>query len=80
MPSSKIDRLQVNESGFAFDPQTGSTFSLNETGLKIVGLLRAGKSRDQVAARLAKDFDLDLSSAANDVDDFLLALKGLDLA
>ena len=80
MTGKKAARLQISENGFVFDPQSGSTYSLNAAGIEIIHLLRAGKSREQAAAHLSKRYGLDASTAKGDVDDFLISLKEVDLA
>jgi len=38
----RLSSLAVNESGFAFDPASGHTFTLNRTGLVILRLVGRG--------------------------------------
>lgn len=74
-----ISRLQISDSGFAFDPQTGSTFSLNHIGVKIIRSLVEAKEAKEIAAALTAEYDLDLTQAMRDVEDFIAMLKGLEL-
>jgi hypothetical protein len=70
-----IDRLQVSDSGFAFDPQTGSTFSLNHTGIIVITLMREGKTKEQVAEAIVKEYGAEPTDALRDVEDFTQTLR-----
>ena len=75
MAEKGLLRLQVSSSGFVFDPQTGGTFSLNFTGLRILTLLRQGKSTADISVVLAREYDVRLADAIRDVEDFLNNLR-----
>ncbi len=75
MPQSFAARLQVSESGFVFDPQTGSTFSLNHTGVRLVQMIKEGRSQDQLIDALVKEYAIEPADARRDIEDFTIALK-----
>ncbi len=75
MAEDFVGRIELSDSGFIFDPKTGSTFSLNHTGLKIVRLLRDGRNRDEIVIEVVKDYGIDAGDAQRDVDDFIVSLK-----
>jgi hypothetical protein len=76
----KLRDLAVSDTGFLFDPYTGSTFSANETGLAVLAGLRAGRSRAEILAALKDAFELGPGSdPERDLDDFLLTLRRNDL-
>jgi hypothetical protein len=75
MSEEFVGRIEISDSGFVFDPKTGSTFSLNHTGLRILRLLREGRAREEIAAVMIRDFGVDLSDASRDLDDFIMSLK-----
>ena len=75
MAEDFVHRLQVSESGFAFDPQTGSTFSLNHTGIRVLHLLRDGKNPEQIVESISRDYEVDPADALRDVEDFIHSLK-----
>jgi PqqD family protein of HPr-rel-A system len=73
---SRLKQLAVNESGFVFDPFSGHTFTLNDTGLAVLAALKEGLEPEQIATRLAADFELDgTEDVSRDVDDFLHRLR-----
>lgn len=75
----RIRSLALNPDGFAFDPTTGESFTLNPTGLVVLEGLREGLDPDALAARLAERFDVAPDDAMRDVDDFVDALRSLRL-
>ena len=76
----KYSRLQLYDTGFAFDPTTGGTFMLNETGLAILKELRKGCSEDAVAQQLLDEREISLPEAQKDVADFSSNLSSLGLS
>ena len=68
---SKLPSLRLAESGFLFDPYTGLTYGLNTTGRAILGLLKQGIRRQDIAKRLAEEFDVPESTVAADTEEFL---------
>ncbi|RTZ68517.1 MAG: PqqD family protein [Aquificaceae bacterium] len=75
----KLKRLAINEEGFAFDPETGNSFVLNQTGLFIVKKLREGLSEEEVISELLKEFEVDEETARRDFYDFMEQLRILGL-
>lgn len=62
--------VAISESGFLFDPTTGSSFSLNPTGVQIVKAFQEGKSNDEVAALMVELYGIETSQALKDLYDF----------
>lgn len=60
---------------FLFDATHGYTYSTNESGALIHHLLAAGQSVAEIAAALARRFEVDLQIARLDVDDFIRQLR-----
>ena len=75
----KLQKLAISDEGFIFDPETGSSFTVNHTGLFILKLLKEGKSQDEIVDALVKEYGVDREEAARDLIDFLeqLRLNGL---
>ena len=76
---SKLQRLAISDEGFIFDPETGNSFTVNQTGLFIIKLLKEGKSPEEVVEALTKEFEVSPEEAQRDLIDFLeqLRLNGL---
>ncbi len=67
---SKLKSLYLSDSGFLFDPYTGLTYGLNETGATILRWLREGLDKSSVAKKLTEEFDVPLETAQADVEEF----------
>jgi len=68
-----VQRLAVSDSGFVFDPVSGHSFSVNETGLRILGLLKEGQDLPAAVKALSDEF---LGSVA-DIERDVLEFAGL---
>lgn len=51
--------IAVSENGFVFDPSTGDSFTLNNTALEIVELLKGGKNHEEVVKFLLEKYEAD---------------------
>jgi PqqD family protein of HPr-rel-A system len=52
-----ISSLAVSDTGFIFDPRTGHTYSVNQTGLAVLRALKEGRSLQQIHEELATGFE-----------------------
>jgi len=77
--ASRIEELATSDTGFVFDPSSGSTFTVNATGLCVLRALKNGLSQGDIAARIRESFDVRAGDPASDLGDFiaLLAQHGL---
>lgn len=69
----------VSQDGFLFHPETGLTYTLNPTGVVILDLLRGGSSLTEILKTLVERFDVDLSTARTDLQDFVGQLRSQGL-
>ncbi len=67
--------IAVSESGFVFDPTSGDSFSLNNIGLEIVGMLRQGKADSDIIPGLLDKYDIDKGSLDKYYYDFIAMLQ-----
>ena len=73
---SAVFREEFDNSAILFNPDNGDIFSLNPTGKVIWKVLAAGGDEAAALAKLAEACDSPLpESAANDVKEFIAALK-----
>ncbi len=82
LPTNDLNRLRdltINDSGFAFDPQTGLTYTISMTGMDIIRWLKDGLDETQIVDRVQGDYDVDEHTAAQDVEAFVRSLKGYSL-
>lgn len=71
--------IAISENGFIFNPLTGDSFSVNETGLFILQKLKEGENKETIMKTLQDEFELDANSAEIDLNDFLSMLKSYQL-
>jgi hypothetical protein len=73
---TQLRDLAVSDSGFLFDPFTGSTFSVNPSGKFILDKLRGGADVDAVVAAVREAFiAYDTHDLVRDAQEFILLLK-----
>lgn len=51
--------IAVSENGFVFDPSTGDSYTLNDTALEIIELLKGGKNQNEIVAALTEKYELE---------------------
>lgn len=71
--------IAVSENGFIFNPLTGDSFSVNETGVFILRKLKDGESEETILQDLMDEYELDIYTAEKDLNDFLTMLKSYQL-
>ena len=75
IPAAIVKRLALSESGFVFDPVSGQSFSVNETGLALLRLAQVESDIALLVTRLAGQFAADTDEIRRDVLDFAERLK-----
>jgi len=55
--------------------ETNRIYSLNRTGARLWSLLSAGLDRDEIVARLAREFEMDEDVVGQEVDAMLSSLR-----
>ena len=51
--------IAISENGFVFNPSTGDSFTLNNTGREVLLLIRNGKSISQITEIMIEKYDVD---------------------
>ncbi|EGV51531.1 hypothetical protein Rifp1Sym_bf00040 [endosymbiont of Riftia pachyptila (vent Ph05)] len=70
-----LQRLAINESGFIFDPVSGRSFTVNESGLALLHLMMQEMSVTGIIEELADEWDLEPRQAERDLLDFSAELR-----
>jgi hypothetical protein len=73
--SAILKRLALSESGFVFDPVSGQSFSVNESGLAILRLAQVDNEVESLVENLARNFDASKTEIRRDVLDYADRLK-----
>ncbi len=71
--------IAISENGFMFDPYTGDSYNLNNTGVEIIKHLKAGKTNEEILAELKQKYDVDDLSLEQNLYDFIAMLSHYDL-
>jgi len=72
---SRLDTMALNDSGFAFDPMSGESFTLNETAIDIIKFIKEGKDENEVASLISGIYEIDTLSSLTDIMSFVKQLK-----
>lgn len=78
--NNALARLALNDEGFVFDPQTGDSYQVSETGMFLLREFKEGRHAEEAAIRLTEFFDVPLDEAQRDCVDFLARLRQFNLA
>jgi len=71
----RLKDLAISESGFLFDPYSGTTFTLNNTGKFILQLFMEGNGVEAIEAALRDKFEVGEEDLLNDIYEFVNLLK-----
>lgn len=66
--------LAISESGFLFDPYSGATFAVNNTGKFILQLLTEGKEIEDIESALREKFEVGEEDLRSDIYEFICLL------
>lgn len=69
-----IHRLALSESGFVFDPVSGLSFTVNESGLDILRQLQQKPDLQQAHKHLVQHYDASEQELQRDLEDFIAAV------
>ena len=51
---NRLSQLALSDEGFVFDPQTGDSFQVSETGIAVLRALKEGRSDEEICKRRSK--------------------------
>ncbi len=75
----RLARLAISDEGFAFDPQTGESFTVNVTGRECLRALAGGVEREVIIKDLSEKYVLGGKEIETDLRDFTEQLRALNL-
>lgn len=73
--SDNLRRLALSESGFVFDPVSGQSFTVNDTGLELLRLLQKSPDEQHILDHLEQAYAGERSDMARDLDEFIASLR-----
>ncbi|MFO0757961.1 MAG: PqqD family protein [Byssovorax sp.] len=72
---NRLSDLALSDTGFVFDPYSGSTFTVNPTGLAVLKGLKEGLSKRAIGERIAAAFAVPAVDLGRDIDEFVITLS-----
>ncbi|WP_167203080.1 lasso peptide biosynthesis PqqD family chaperone [Actinomyces respiraculi] len=66
---------ESDDGALMLDTRRGTYWHLNETGLRLVRAVRAGKSVDDVASEIAREHGVERTVVRNDLDSLIADMK-----
>lgn len=76
---SAFTQITVTKDGFAFNPTTGESYTLNSCGHIVIQRLQQGDNPQQIAHFLADHFGIPSNTAERDIAEFFQQLNILGL-
>lgn len=70
----RLPALAISANGFAFDPRSGQSFTVNHTGIATVELLLANGSIDKTVEELSRHYDAPPDAVLGAVEVFVRQL------
>jgi hypothetical protein len=68
-------RLALSDSGFVFDPVTGKSYTVNETGFWLIKQLQKNSSLDALHAQIILEFEGEAKIIERNVVEFLEQIR-----
>ncbi|QQR90055.1 MAG: PqqD family protein [Myxococcales bacterium] len=76
----RLSDLAVSDTGFVFDPFTGSTFSANKTALLLIRGFKEKTPKAELIDILQREFEIEpTDTLERDVDEFIQVLRNYNL-
>lgn len=63
--------IAISENGFVFNPSTGDSFTLNNTGREVLLMIKEGKNATQITDLLIAKYDVDNTTIERYLADFM---------
>lgn len=63
--------IALSENGFVFNPATGDSYTINNTGKEFLMFIREGKNIDQITSLMLEKYDVDKTTLEKYLADFL---------
>ncbi len=73
------DNIALSKSGFVFNPVNGESFTLNETGSRILQLMKEGYEQKEIIEKIGSEYQSEASKVEKDVEDFFDLLQRYQL-
>ena len=65
------ENIALSENGFVFNPSTGDSFTLNNSGKEVLMMIKEGKTLSQIADMMISKYDADRVTIERYLEDFV---------
>ncbi len=72
--------VAISESGFIFNASRGDSFTTNPIGIDILGLMKSGKTNEDIIQVLLEKYDASQNTLEKDINDFQKMLREYHLS
>lgn len=73
------ENLAISDTGFVFDPTSGETYTLNDTGVQIIKLIKEDKEEDEIKYFFIENYEVDAPTFEKAYVDFMNMLREYNL-
>jgi hypothetical protein len=63
--------IALSENGFVFNPATGDSYTINNTGKEVLMLIKEGKDINQITNLMLEKYDVDKATLERYLADFV---------
>lgn len=72
--------IAISDSGFLFNPGSGESYSLNATGTELFGLIKNGKTLEEIKIIFLEKYETDSNTIEKDYQDFIDEIQRFNLS
>jgi hypothetical protein len=65
------ENIAISDNGFVFNPSTGDSFTMNNTGREVLLMIKEGKNESQITDLIAEKYDVDKLTIERYLHDFM---------
>lgn len=62
--------IAISDSGFVFNPSSGESFTVNQSGAELLNMIKEGKSDDEIREIFLEKYDTNANTFDRDIQDF----------
>lgn len=62
--------IAISDSGFVFNPSSGESFTVNQTGTELLNMIKEGKSDVEIREAFLEKYDTNANTFDKDFQDF----------
>lgn len=69
------ENIAISDRGFLFNPGTGESFTINQTGARFIALFREGLNDEDIISKMCDEFEVEARDFERDLLEFREILK-----